>query len=287
MKYSFIILFFFFCSPLWAQQEPLTTQFWNHYSFFNPAMSGVEYKHQASVTYRDQWGGFTGNPRTFLANYNTLLKGKHGLGVNLVADEIGLTKTKLAVINYNYRILLNEEKAHFFTVGLGVGFGNTVVDYSSFLPIGLPFDPSLLNLTTNYLKINAGAAYHWKNLLVGVGSTQINGRAGSNGNYLLAAHFFGMVSYNWNVGSNFTITPRFYYRTDLNVQTTEVNALFTYMKKYSLGIGVGNRNVIQFIAQYDVKEKFRIGYSMEIVNSKLNNSFFKPTHEFVLGYVLK
>jgi type IX secretion system PorP/SprF family membrane protein len=287
MKAFFITLLLSLCMTAYAQQEPLTIQFWNHYSFFNPAMSGVEYKHQASITYRDQWSGFTGNPRTFLANYNTLLNEKHGLGVNLMAEEIGLTKTKLAVINYNYRLLLNEEKAHFFTVGLGVGFGNTVVDNSLFLPPGSSTDPLLVTATTNYLKINAGIAYHWKNLLVGFGSTQINGRSVSKGNYKPAIHFFGMASYDWNIGSNFTITPRFYYRSDLNFQTTEVNALFTYMKKHSFGVGIGNRNVIQFIAQYDVKEKFRIGYSMEIVNSKLNNSIFQPTHEFVLGYVLK
>lgn len=273
------------CLVASAQQEPLTTQFWNHYSFFNPAMSGVEYKHQASLTYRDQWSGLNGNPRTFLANYNTLLKGKHGLGVNLMADEIGLIKTKLAVINYNYRILLNEEKAHFFTVGLGLGFGNTVVDYSLFLPPGLPFDPSLLN--TNYLKINVGAAYHLKNLLVGVGSTQINGRAGANGNHMPATHIFGMASYTWDVNSKLAIVPRLMYRSDFNFHSMDLNLLFTYLKKYSLGASLRNGDTFALIAQYDWKEKWRIGYSFEQTTSKLNNGIFRPSHEFVLGFLLK
>jgi len=132
-----------------------------------------------------------------------------------------------------------------------------------------------------------GLTYHWNKLTVGLSSTQVNANPGASGNYRPETHFFGMAEYTIDISNSFIVLPRVMYRTDGNVQTAEMNLMATYLKKYSLGFGLRNTNAYSFSAQIDLKEKFRIGYAYEVTNSKLNNGILNPTHEFVLGFLLK
>tara|TARA_R110000737_G_scaffold17130_1_gene34595 strand:- start:37441 stop:38208 length:768 start_codon:yes stop_codon:yes gene_type:complete len=251
---------------------------------FNFQPSNDWIKLQASVTYRDQWSGFNGNPRSFLGNYGTLLKGKHGLGLSFIAQEIGIQKLQNVVLNYSYRMKIKGSEEHFFTAGIGAGMGMTYFDYSTVSQI---VDPYLISGRTTFPRINLGLTYHWNKLTVGLSSTQVNANPGASGNYRPETHFFGMAEYTIDISNSFIVLPRVMYRTDGNVQTAEMNLMATYLKKYSLGFGLRNTNAYSFSAQIDLKEKFRIGYAYEVTNSKLNNGILNPTHEFVLGFLLK
>ena len=65
-----------------TQQDPISTQFWNHYTQSNPAMSGLQDKHSASATYHNQWPSLSGSRVTHLGNYDTRIGKHHGLGIN-------------------------------------------------------------------------------------------------------------------------------------------------------------------------------------------------------------
>lgn len=103
-----IIPFVFFSITLcqqsvFAQQDPLLTQFWNVSTSYNPANSGLFYKHQAGVNYRNQWQGINGAPNTLLATYNTKIdKYKSGIGFNYMYETIGSLKQHCFDLNYSY-----------------------------------------------------------------------------------------------------------------------------------------------------------------------------------------
>ena len=106
-----------------AQQDQLTTQFWNNYAHINPATSGLEYKHSAAMLYRNQWDEVNGAPVMITANYNVLIKEHHGLGVNYVYDKIAFNRRNEVNLNYNYQFVLGEHKGIQQKLSLGVAVG--------------------------------------------------------------------------------------------------------------------------------------------------------------------
>ncbi|MDZ7650052.1 MAG: PorP/SprF family type IX secretion system membrane protein [Cytophagales bacterium] len=84
------IALIFFAGSAFAQQDPLYAQYINNPMVINPAYAGLNNNFNASITYRNQWGGFEGNPATI--NFNShisLLENKIGAGLLLVQDQIG------------------------------------------------------------------------------------------------------------------------------------------------------------------------------------------------------
>ena len=93
-----------------SQQTPLTSFYWNNYSFFNPAMSGVAHKHEANVIWRNQWEKVNGAPNNLFVNYAINLADKHGLGVNYMYETIGFTGKNQVKLNYNYQLKLDDHR---------------------------------------------------------------------------------------------------------------------------------------------------------------------------------
>ena len=113
MKLYLLIISVFSIFLLSAQQEPALTQFWNSYSFMNPATCGMDYKHQAAVHYRNQWDGVNGAPNTLMANYNYSVHRNHSIGINYMHDKIGLSTFNVGMLNYNYKIHFSDSITHF------------------------------------------------------------------------------------------------------------------------------------------------------------------------------
>ncbi len=54
-----------------SQQEPQFYMFWNNYSMFNPANTGLHYNHFGNMVYRTQRVGIEKQPITFTGIYGT------------------------------------------------------------------------------------------------------------------------------------------------------------------------------------------------------------------------
>ena len=82
-----------FSSHAFSQSEAEQTLFTNNYANLNPAMSGLIYKREANVLWRNQWTAVNGAPTTLWANYNQQLSQVHGsVGLNYYYDVIGHNK---------------------------------------------------------------------------------------------------------------------------------------------------------------------------------------------------
>lgn len=274
-----------------AQQEPFLTQFWNSYSFVNPATCAMDYKHQAAVQYRNQWDGVNGAPNSLLANYNYEINLNHAVGVNYSYETIGNSKYNIGVLNYNYRIHFSDSITHFLLIGAGIGMGNYSADFTNFVyPTTVDSDYGLPSkATTTYPKLNLGVAYRFKNLFVGIGSTQITDAFLSRNNsafiYKPVRHYYLMAAYDFKIVENFSLKPQLLIQTDAINISTQVNLLATLFKNYSLGFTYRTSDAFAFIAQVDIVGKYRIGYSYDRTTNKLAG-ISKGTHEIVLGVLL-
>lgn len=283
MKKTFVL--FFLSSALFAQEEPSTSQFWNNYSQFNPAMTGFEVKHQGGITFRDKWDKLYGSPKLLTGNYDLQINKKHSVGINFDSFQNYGNEVNAASLNYSYKLIFKEAKKHFVSVGAGVGVGT--LKYNNLI-FGNDFQnwPQVLKPST-FPKLNLGLAYNWNKFMVGFGATQITGDSGVRGSYRPGPHYYGIAAYRLKVCENFDLIPRFQFKMVQNFHTIDINLMVTFKKKYSLSAGVRNTDTFVFLFQYDVFEKLRLGYSYDWQVSKLNNGALKPTHEFVIGFRLK
>ena len=110
-----------------AQQDPLYSQYINNPFVLNPAYAGLTNNLNTAVSYRQQWAGFEGSPKTFNANgHISLFDNKMGAGLMLISDKIGYTTTNEVLGSYSYRIRVTEDKILSF--GLQAGMVNYQLD---------------------------------------------------------------------------------------------------------------------------------------------------------------
>ena len=88
-----IILSMLFCSVIFAQQVPVTSQYLMNRLVINPAYAGELGFYSASISYRKQWVSLDGAPTTQnISIHGPALRGKLGFGLLFSRDVIGVTK---------------------------------------------------------------------------------------------------------------------------------------------------------------------------------------------------
>jgi type IX secretion system PorP/SprF family membrane protein len=290
MKTILTILLIVVSLQLNAQQDPISTLFWNNYAHFNPAMSALDYKHQGSATYRKNYASLTNGYNTVFANYNMLLGDNHGVGINYLLDEIGITTNQTLNLNYNYQIRIDDTKC--ISIGVATGFFINKIE-PEWVPPTVTFDPVLLNDSkTTSSNSNIGVAYSSDKLQVGVGITHLfNNWSRQTGDpvytYVGVRNYYLHAHYKIAIGENFEIRPQAILRTDASFISSDVNLLFTLMDRYWVGASYRNSNGLAVMIGWDIMEKFRLSYSYDRAMSSVNNGISGSSHEFGLGILLK
>jgi type IX secretion system PorP/SprF family membrane protein len=76
-----------------AQFEPQFTQYMFNEMFINPAYAGSRDQISATLSYRNQWVGLQGAPKTQSASvHGPLMNKKMGLGLTMMNETIGVTR---------------------------------------------------------------------------------------------------------------------------------------------------------------------------------------------------
>ncbi len=272
-----LIPFLFVCITLssnsvFAQQDPLLSQFWNVSTSYNPANSGLLYKQQAGINYRHDWGD------ALMASYNAKIdKFKSGIGFNYMNETNRLSKQNRFDLNYSYHFDLGNEK----TLAIGAAAG---INQLSLNPIYYPVSTSGSGFG---FFANFGLAFKSKKLTLGLSSTQINELRIEEAYSKFTRSYYLSASYDFSLSDNFTLKPQLLFKANNGFHELNINLLAIYKKQYWLGITNRNRDSFCFMGGVDFKEKYRIGYSYDITVSRLNNGASLGAHEIVLGFLLK
>jgi type IX secretion system PorP/SprF family membrane protein len=100
-----------FLAPIlaWAQQYPFWTQYRSNLFMLNPAVAGTRQDIDARLSYRNQWVGFEGAPKTMGVSYHQkLYKNKMGLGGFVFQDQIGPFKNITTALAYAFKIKFDD-----------------------------------------------------------------------------------------------------------------------------------------------------------------------------------
>jgi type IX secretion system PorP/SprF family membrane protein len=277
-----------------SQQEPTSVLFWNNYLHTNPAMTGAVYKHQAAVTWKDyrmksQYVPFR-YQQTIDANYSAKIdRINSGIGASYRYDSNSGQEFQTGLLSYAYHIPI---KSMFLSIGVSGGIKtlNYPIPNSSGTSVKHRYSPAF---TSDF-----GIALRHEKWNVGVSMTQWNGstlrmKDSLDYNYKLRAHLWLFADYRFTLGENWSLTPRAQLVSDNLDLFANLQVVASWKEKLWFGAGVqsyfrGSNILISPMIGYDIKGRFRLGYTAVISTQNNYTMFFRNvTHEAVLAFLLK
>jgi type IX secretion system PorP/SprF family membrane protein len=274
----FVVLF---STKSHAQQQPLHTMFWNQYSVYNPAATGVNNTFYAASSSRMQWAKINNRPITQLLLFDYKIdKINSGVGLNYTYDQLGYENSNNINLNYAYHYHLKKDRT--LSAGVSFGYEKLSLNYAAFTALSLN-DPAIpLKSNYSFFNLGAGLLYQSPHLLIGASATQINEDSGLL--YKKSRHVYFCTVGTFNLNAKFQLKPGIYYRQVASESLLEANIRTVYLKRYWLGTTYRVNDAWCFMAGIDIKEKYRISYAYDYFKNKLIG--FGATHELGLTLMI-
>ncbi|MBN2806687.1 MAG: type IX secretion system membrane protein PorP/SprF [Prolixibacteraceae bacterium] len=282
-------------TSVWAQQDPMFTQYVTNPITINPAIAGVRNITNLSMFQRLQWAGMEGAPKTTSLSYQTYLnKNKVGLAGNLIHDRIGPVIQTGLYFDYAYHLTLNDEKKRKLALGLMGGFNYYSFDLMSLRVNDPDVDVPVDGVNHRFLpNFGLGMFYHTPNFFFGASLPKILRNSLSDVNNTLTVedreerHLFMMT------GAILEINPQFKFRPSAigrlvngSPASLDLNATFVYNEQiwlgalYRLGVSWGA------MAGWQLNKQLYLAYSYDFSHKLMRGGNF-GTHEITISYDLK
>lgn len=294
-----------FPSLVKGQQLPQFSQYMFNGLHINPGYAGYKSEGYIQSTYRSQWIGLPGAPRTFTVTADlSSNEGMQGFGVSFLSDQIGPARTSGGLFTYAYRLRVGEES--FLSFGLSGGFTEYMID-GSLLQYNDKDDP---NMPTDRERLvtpnmNAGAFFYTDRFYVGLSAFNMIGREALLREDLSLAfhdfHYYLTAGVLLPLSDVVLFKPSFLVREVKGAPTNyDLNTMFLFMDRLWLGasyrsnVNVWNdhiensltsRNALAFILEVYATDNIRVGYAYDH-NLNVLQSYRANSHELSVGYYL-
>lgn len=260
----------------------------------NPSTQGVYQHGTVGATYRSQWGGVNGGPKTAMVFGSFDLPSHNiGLGGHLYNDRTGPTSRTGIQLAFAKHIPLKNDAR--FSLGIEARGHQFSIDKAKLMETLGSNDPVLAG-SDNKFKFDAGfgVSYTSKKFHVGASVAQLiqsklgfyTGSQTPSEEGRLYRHYYLHGMYHWNVDGETVISPNmmFIYLPNAPLEfqggvRVEHNELFWW------GVAFTANKTFNLSAGVDIKKKFTIGYAFDIYNTPL--SIFEGAsnaHEILLRY---
>jgi len=294
-QYLVVSLFLTLISSVGAQQLQNSSLYDLQGAFHNPSLAGVATLNSVGVSYRTQWSGITGSPKTVTA-FGSFKLPKHEMGVSgyVYSDETGPTSRTGVQLAFAKHIIF-ANKAN-LSLGIEARMLQFAIDKNK-LSQTLGNDP-VLGGSSNNTKFDAGfgISYTTDKFQVGASVSQL---AQSNLNFYsgnlprtetakLYRHYYLHGKYLIDIDGSTTITPNALFTMLPNAPAEFQGGIrIEHEKLVWFGFGYRVHQGPMFSAGVNIKENFTIGYAFDIYNRPLPTSTNGSTaHEFLLKYSL-
>lgn len=287
----------------------------------NPAYAGYKGAPYLNGTFRDQWTGFTGAPKTATVTFDALTNvsdERMGLGVQLLYDQLGPQQNYSLTGSYSYRIPLRGDEAdnpHRICLGIGGTLSQYSLNGSSF-QYEDPGDPEISDITVRTKFVpdaNFGVYYYTKHFYAGGsimnlfsldGGRRIYYANGSTYSSLLEGTTMYLTAGGvMDVSDEVKFKPSVMIKEDFKGPTNaDLNVFFLFDEvlwvggSYRTSARIWNKDNLQsnlaasdaasVMAEFYVTPELRVGYSYDFTTSGLSN-YQSGSHEISVGYVFK
>lgn len=272
-----------------AQYDPSFSHYWAMEPSFNPAAVGKDSKLNVAVAYNMSLVGFTHSPKTMYAAADMpfyAIGSYHGVGLQLVNDEIGLFSHKKLAAQYAYKRRL---VGGTLSVGVQAGVLSEKFDMSK-AEVRESGDPVFTGseLTGTGFDLSAGLYYSHRNWYVGLSAlhlTQPTVELGETNELEVSGVYYFTGGYNIKLRNPFlTIHTSVLGRTDGVAYRGDVSARLRYShekKMMYVGAGYSPTNSVTLMLGGNF-HGVTVGYSYEAYTGAI--SLGNGSHELIVGY---
>lgn len=294
--FSFFLTFAFL-SCLRAQFDAQSSQYMLNAPVFNPAAVGETGMMDFTFGYRQQWVAMPNSGHTLNVNLNTPLNfaGKqHGIGINILDDEVGLFTNRGVHLQYAYNFKIGEGKLNLGTqLGiLSVGFKGDSVRLPQ-TPNGAIYhdtsDPAIPTTSVQGMgfDIGFGAWYTYKKFYTGASFSHLNQPViewNDKYSYVPASTFYLTGGYSFSaIDPKYVFQPSMLFKTDFTAFMIEVSTLLQYNNQYWGGVSYRYGDAVGILAGINIGNGLSIGYSYDLPVSQIIKASW-GSHEVLFSY---
>lgn len=302
MKKNLLVLLFLACfGQIFAQQEPLYSQYMFNMPALNPAYAGSNGLINSALLFRKQFVGMAGSPTTATLGIDAPFWGDRlGGGLLLIMDKIGKTQTFDLQTQYAYRI--KTPKNGNLALGLQMGFAQytfrgSELSYSSQQNTGNSFasDPILEeNINRLLPNVGTGAWFNNERFYIGFSVPRlINYRFSENQQGLLQSqarqfrHYFITSGYVFDLNTNFQLKPSILVRAvEAAAINYDLNANLWYQKRIGFGLSYRNRAAMVAMFEFQTYKGLRISYAYDFATAALARHT-SGSHEIMIRFQMR
>jgi len=306
LPWLFFLSLIFVYSSAAAQQDIQFSQYVFNGLVLNPAYAGYKEVTNVDLTYRDQWTGLTGAPKTISASVDGLTKNERmGLGFQVIADKLGAQSSLNAYVSYSYRLLLGEYSRLCF--GLAGGINQYSLDGTKLFTIDNDQALGTLQATTLKPDMKFGIFYTTEKYYASLSATDLfSDYRTSDPSYLVIyrnRHYYLQFGALYNVSDELRIKPSVIFKEDFKGPANmDLNVFFLLGDRlwvggsYRTGLSIFKTSKLQndlvsadaasFLVEYFISDRLRIGYSFDYSTNRLKD-VNDGTHEISIGYSLQ
>jgi type IX secretion system PorP/SprF family membrane protein len=289
----FLVIALLALTKSFAQQLQTSSLYDMQGMIHNPSMAGTGEYNSAGITYKSQWSGISGAPKTATAFGSfDLPRQKIGIGGFIYSDKTGPTSRTGLQLSLAKHIVMKNDAT--FSIGIAPSIMQYSIDRTKLMET-LGDDAALGNID-NKIKFDVafGISYTDKKFQIGASVSQLvqskldyyKGNLARTEEARLYRHYYLHGNYCWNVDNVTTITPGFLVIWLPNAPTEfQVGARVEHNKILWWGIGYKSRQSYILSAGVNLSKKITVGYAFNDYLTPIS-SFDAGSygHEFILRY---
>jgi type IX secretion system PorP/SprF family membrane protein len=284
------IAFIGLTTSLKAQQDAMFTHYMYNTLWLNPAYAGTRDAFTITAIHRSQWVGFEGAPiDQTLTMHSPILKGKMGVGLSVLNDKIGPTKSTFLALDLDYQIKINSKSK------LSFGLKGLVNFYSVNLNRSILENQNDVAFSENINRIlpnsGAGIYYYRERFYAGISVPKLmeNKIKSSSLNAVSKEqrHYFFIMGTVFNLSKDVRLKPTCFIKaTEIAPIEGDVTANFIIKDKFTLGAMYRTGDGFGLLLGYNFTEQFIVGYSFDWSMVNTTRKYNSGSHEIMLRYDL-
>lgn len=278
-------------TDFYGQQDPQYTQYMYNMNVLNPAYAGSKGTLSLGLLGRSQWTSVNGGPKTMTFDAHAPVGKKVGMGLSVIADEIGPAKEQNIYTDFSYTVSTSEEGRLAFGLKGGVTLLNVnLLDLT--LPQTSTGDDPLFDENINDVFPNFGAGIYYytdkwyasfsvPNILKSehLDKDNINTKASEE------VHYFLTGGYVFDLSSTLKFKPSLMFKGVTGAPVSiDINANFLMYDRFEVGASYRFEDSVSLLFNFGVTRSFRMGYAYDYTISDYSNSNTGGAHEIILLY---
>ncbi len=292
MKKIFFIAGCFLSINIFAQQQPLFSQYYVNDMLINPAASGSKANSHLIFQTRQQWLGFEGAPLISNISYHGHFNNRSAMGGYVMFDKAYPNMQAAIHLNYAYHIPLDYDQ-----VNLSFGVGAKGMYYNlDFNREDLPPGPDPAFSTNSYDKVladaSSGVYLYSRNFYLGFSAsnifqssfiTPVTGSAYDN---LGFRNYYGTAAYKFIIDNNWKFEPSFLIRKiQFQRNIIDFTTRLLYLENSWGGITYRTNRTAIFSMGFGVND-IQIAYSYDYTFAGEIMQYNNGTHELSISFII-